>query len=32
MALFSNISNFLNGPVGNNLVNDPQDIKNTKKT
>lgn len=31
MALFSNISNFLNGPVGNNLANDPQDIKNTKK-
>ncbi len=31
MGFFGAISNFLNGPVGNNLANEPQDVRNTKK-
>lgn len=31
MGFFGAISNFLNGSVGNNLANDPQDVRNTKR-
>ena len=30
MPLFDTMTNFLKGPVGNNLDNDPEDVRNTK--